>query len=124
MFLGFPCSAVVKNLPPGAGDTKDMGLIPESGTSVPTSVFLAVRGKSHGPMDRGAWWPIAHRVAEESDTTECSQYTHTDVLAPVKPVCLHMEVSFLSGVQVLQKIILLEIKILPWLGLPNCGFKP
>lgn len=100
-----------------------MGLIPESGTSLPTSVFLAVRGKSQGPMDRGAWRPIAHRVAKESDTLSVHS-THRDVLARVKPVCLHVEVSFLSGVQVLQKIILLEIKILPGLGLPNCGFKP
>ena len=35
---------------------------------------------------------------------------------------LYMEVSFLRGV--LQKIILLKIKIVSGLGLPDCGFKP
>lgn len=35
---------------------------------------------------------------------------------------LYMKVSFLRGV--LQKIILLEIKIVSGLGLPDCGFKP
>ena len=51
--MGFPCGAVVKNLPANSGD---MGLIPGSGISL---------GGRHGrplqysclenPMDRGAW---------------------------------------------------------------------
>ena len=56
---------VVKNPPANAGDKRDVGSIPGSGRSP---------GGGHGnplqdsclenPMDRGAWWPIVHRVAE------------------------------------------------------------
>ena len=52
---------MVKNLPPNAGDIRDMGLIPGLGRSP---------GKGHGsplqysglenPMNRGAWWAIVH----------------------------------------------------------------
>jgi len=52
---------VVKNLPPNAGDIRDMGLIPGLGRSP---------GEGHGsplqysglenPMNRGAWWAIVH----------------------------------------------------------------
>ena len=59
---GFPGGSVVKNLPTNAGDA---GLIPGSGRSP---------GRGHGntlqysclenPMDRGAWWAIAHGVAK------------------------------------------------------------
>ena len=61
---------MVKNSPASAGDVRDVGLMPGSGTSP---------GGGHGnpllysclenPMDRGAWWTTVHRVAE-SDTTE------------------------------------------------------
>ena len=61
---------MIKNLPASAGDIRDVGSSPGSGRSF---------GGGHGnllqdsclenPMDRGAWWVIAHRVAE-SDTTE------------------------------------------------------
>ena len=63
--MGFPRSAVIKNLPVNAGDTRDEGLIPGSGRSP---------GKGHGnplqysflenPMDRGAWWATVHGVAK------------------------------------------------------------
>ena len=52
---------MVKNLPPNAGDIRDMGLIPGLGRSP---------GEGHGsplqysglenPMNRGAWWAIVH----------------------------------------------------------------
>ena len=55
----------VKNLPANAGDTRDTGSIPGLGRSP---------GGGHGnplqypclenPMDTGAWWAIAHRVAK------------------------------------------------------------
>ena len=55
----------VKNPPANAEDTRDTGLIPGLGRSP---------GGGHGsplqysclenPMDRGAWWATAHRVAK------------------------------------------------------------
>ena len=56
---------MVKNLPADAGDARDVGLIPGSGR---------FPGEGNGnpllysclanPMDRGACWAIAHRVAK------------------------------------------------------------
>ena len=67
---------VVKNLPASAGDTRDMGSIPELGRSP---------GGGHGnspqypcleiPMDRGAWQTTVHWVTQshtESDRTEAT----------------------------------------------------
>ena len=63
--FGFPGYTVVKNLPAGAGDTRDVGSIPGLGRSP---------GAGNGnpphysclenPMDRGAWWATVHRVAK------------------------------------------------------------
>ena len=68
--LGFPRDSVVKNLPANAGTTADAGSIPGSGRS---------HGEGKGnplhyscqdnPMDRGAWRPTIHGVAEQ-DTAE------------------------------------------------------
>ena len=62
ILLGFPGSAVVKNLPANVGDA---GLIPGSGRSP---------GEGNGnplqysclekSMDRGAWWAIIPRVTK------------------------------------------------------------
>ena len=56
---------LVKNQPADSGDVRDTGLVPESGRSP---------GRGHGnpllysclenPMDRGAWWATAYRVAK------------------------------------------------------------
>ena len=56
---------VVKNLPANAGDIRDVGSIPGSGSSP---------GEGHGnllqysflenPMDRGVWQTTVHRVAQ------------------------------------------------------------
>ena len=56
---------MVKNLLANAGDTREMSSIPRSGRSP---------GKGNGyplqysclenPMDRGAWWVIAHGVTK------------------------------------------------------------
>ena len=61
----FQVALVVRNLPANAGDLRDSGSIPDSGRSP---------GGGHGnplqyfclenPMDRGAWWATAHRVAK------------------------------------------------------------
>ena len=56
---------VVKNLPAGAGDLRDAGLIPdwedplEEGVATHSSI-LAWRI----PIDRGAWWVTVHRVTK------------------------------------------------------------
>ena len=54
---------VVKNLPAGAGDSRDVGLIPglerfpEEGNSYPLQHSCL-----GNPMDRGAWWATVRGV--------------------------------------------------------------
>ena len=62
--LGFPCSAVVKNLPHVARDAGDAGLIhglrsPGGGNGNPLQCSCL-----KNPTDRGAWWAIVHEVAK------------------------------------------------------------
>ena len=67
---------MVKNLPDGTGDIKNVGLIPGSGRSP---------GEGHGnplqysclenPMDRGAWWATVHGVTKSR--TRLSDFTLT-----------------------------------------------
>ena len=67
VYIGFPSSSVVKNLPASA---RGVGLIPGSGGS---------HGEGNGnllqysclrnPMDRGAWRAIVHGVSKELDMT-------------------------------------------------------
>ena len=63
--MSFPGGSVVKNLPAKAGDTGDVGLIPESGRSP--------GGGNGNPfqysglknvMDRRAWQATVHRVTK------------------------------------------------------------
>ena len=75
--MGIPCSAVVKNLPPNAGDTRDTGSIPGSGRSPgvgngsPLQYFCL--GKPHGQRSLVGYSP---RHCKESDTPEwLSTYT-------------------------------------------------
>ena len=72
---GFPGSRVVKNLPANAGDARDAGSIPGSGSSP--------RGGSGNPLqysrlensiDRGAWRATVQGGHKKSDMTE---HTHT-----------------------------------------------
>ena len=59
---------IVKNLAASAGDMRDIGSIPESGGS--SGVGVGGHGNPlqysclENPMDRGAWWEIAHSVAK------------------------------------------------------------
>ena len=75
-----PVVLVVKNLPTNAGDIRDLGSIPGSGTSP---------GGEHGnplqysclenPMDRGTWQPAVHSVAK-SQTWLKQLSTHTPTI--------------------------------------------
>ena len=73
--LDFPGGSVVKNLPVDAGDARDAGLIPGSGTSPgikkwqPTSVSCLENSRQEEPDGLYSAW--GHK---ELDTTE---HTHT-----------------------------------------------
>ena len=61
---------VIKNLPASAGDVRDTGSIPGSGRSPGEGNGNPLQYSClENPMDRGACWATAHRVAE-SDVTE------------------------------------------------------
>ena len=61
---------MVKNLPANAGDTRDVGLIPESGRSPGGGNGNPLQHSCLGnSMDRGAWWATVHGVTT-SQTTE------------------------------------------------------
>ena len=61
-FLG---GLVVKNLPAYAGDTRDIGLIPELGRFPGVGNGNPLQYSClENPMDRGARWVTVHRVAE------------------------------------------------------------
>ena len=56
MFGGLPGGIVLKNLPANKGDSKDVGLIPESGKGEKEkrkwqSTPVVLPGKSHGQMN-------------------------------------------------------------------------
>ena len=70
---------MVKNPPANVGDIRDADLIPGSGRSP---------GGGHGkslqyfclenPMDRGAWWPIVHRITKsQTQLKRLSTHRHT-----------------------------------------------
>ena len=56
LYGDFPGGTVVKNLPVNAGDARDMGSIPGSGSSPRVGTGNPLQ-YSHleNPMDRGAW---------------------------------------------------------------------
>ena len=82
-YLGFPCGAVVKNLPSNPEDTRDMGSIPEWGRSP--------GGGNDNPfqysclenlIDRGVWQASVHGLLAKSDKTKqlsmsVCMHTHT-----------------------------------------------
>ena len=63
--ISFPCGAVVKNLPSSAGDTREMGSIPESGRcpGVGNDSLLQYSCLENS-LDRGSWWATVHGVVE------------------------------------------------------------
>ena len=65
--VGFPGDSVIKNLPDNTGD---LSLFPGSGRSLGEGNGNPLQYSCLGnPMDRGAWWAIAHEVAKDSDMT-------------------------------------------------------
>ena len=76
---GFPRSAVVKNLPTNAGDTRDLSLIPGSERSPGVGNSNPFQCSCLGnPMDRGAWRATVHEVAK-SRTRLQQLSTHTRI---------------------------------------------
>ena len=62
---GFSGGSVVKNSPANAGDAGDMGSIPGLGRSPGGGNVKPLQSSClENPMDRGAWWSIAHGVAK------------------------------------------------------------
>ena len=77
--MGSQVALVVKNLLANAGDERDAGLIPGSGSTP---------GGRHGnpfqysclenPMDRGAWWATVHGVTKsQTRLKQLSTHAHT-----------------------------------------------
>ena len=63
---------MVKNPPANEGDIRDVGRIPGLGTSSGGGNGNLIEYSClESPMDRGAWWALAHRVTQ-SDTTEAT----------------------------------------------------
>ena len=71
---GFPRSAVVKNLPTNAGDTRDLSLIPGSGRSPGVGNGNPFQYSCQHPIDRGAWQATVHGVSKSQ--TWLSTHTH------------------------------------------------
>ena len=63
--LGFPCSAVVKNLPYNAGHTRDAGSIPGLGRSTGVGNDNPSQCSClKNSIDRRAWWATVQGVAK------------------------------------------------------------
>ena len=77
----FQVALVVKNLPPNAGDAKDVGSItgwrrsPGEGPGNPLQYSCL-----EDPMDREAWQATVHRVPKKQGTTKATEYTLTYAL--------------------------------------------
>ena len=62
MLYGFPCGAMIKNLPAKAGDRSS---IPELGRFPGEVNNNSLQCSSQGnPMDRGDWWATVHGVTK------------------------------------------------------------
>ena len=71
---------IVKNLFVNAGDTRDVGSVPGSERSTGEGNGNPLQYSClENPVDRRAWWVIAHEGRKESDTAEHA-VTHTNRL--------------------------------------------
>jgi len=86
---------VVKNLPAKAGDARDMGWIPGLGRSLGGENGNLLQYSSLvNPMDRGAWWAMAHGVTKsQTQLSTCAHtHTHTHTCTHVcSHTCVHTE---------------------------------
>ena len=60
---------MVKNLPTNAGNSREIGSIPGSGRSGEENGNPLQYSCLGNPMDKGAWWSIAHGGHIELDMT-------------------------------------------------------
>ena len=86
---------MVKNLPAKAGDARDMGWIPGLGRSLGGENGNPLQYSSLvNPMDRGAWWAMAHGVTKsQTQLSTCARthtHTHTRVLTHIH-MCAHRD---------------------------------
>ena len=66
---------MVRSLPPSARNSRDLGLIPESGRSPGVgNDNLLQYSCLENPMDRGVWWATVCRAARS--WTRLSEHTH------------------------------------------------
>ena len=76
--MGFRNSSLVKNPPSNAGDTRDMGSIPESGRSPGGRNGNPLQYScSDNPMNRGARPATVQRVTESDMTEQLSVHINT-----------------------------------------------
>ena len=59
--VGFPGGSVINNLSANTGLIPGLGRCPGEGNGNPLQYTCL-----ENPMDRGAWWATAHRVAKSS----------------------------------------------------------
>ena len=77
-----PGGSVIKNLPANAGDTRDVGLTPRSGTPLGGENGKPLQYSCwDNPMDRGDWQATVHGVTKNwtwlSNWTHAHTHTHT-----------------------------------------------
>ena len=78
--MGLLGGAVVKNPPVGAGDVRDTGLIPGSGSSPAVGTGNPLQYSClESSMDRAAWWATGYNCHKQSDRTGHAQ-THTHII--------------------------------------------
>ena len=74
---------MVKNPPANEGDIRDVGRIPGLGTSSGGGNGNLIEYSClENPMDRGAWWALAHRVTQ-------SQIQLKQLSMHTRMVCVH-----------------------------------
>ena len=85
---------MVRSLPPSARNSRDLGLIPESGRSPGVgNDNLLQYSCLENPMDRGVWWATVCRAAKS--WTRLSEHTH------IRFVGIEL---FISSVQSLSRV--------------------
>ena len=79
----FPGGPGVKRTAASAGDTRDLGLMPESRTLLGVGNGNPLRCSCmENSRDRGTWWAAVHRVAESQTQLSVHTHTHTHTHTP------------------------------------------